>query len=162
MIALIEREFVERRKWIEHDEFLDMVAIAESTPGPIAINSATYIGYKIAGFAGSLISTLAVCIPSFCIIYVISLFFDAFLQNAYIAAAFKGIQLCVCYLILSAGIKLLIKMKKEALNIVLFVLTVLVMIVLTVFALNISSIFLILAGAVVGIIVWRCKHEHIA
>lgn len=162
MIALIEREFVERRKWIEHDEFLDMVAIAESTPGPIAINSATYIGYKIAGFAGSLISTLAVCIPSFCIIYVISLFFDAFLQNAYIAAAFKGIQVCVCYLILSAGIKLLIKMKKEALNIVLFVLTVLVMIVLTVFALNISSIFLILAGAVVGIIVWRCKHEHIA
>lgn len=162
MIALIEREFVERKKWVEHEEFLDMVAIAESTPGPIAINSATNIGYKVVGFLGSLVSTIAVCLPSFCIIYVISLFFDAFLQNAYIAAAFKGIQVCVCYLILSAGVKLFIKMKKNALSITLLCLTVIAMVCFSIFSVKISSIFLILAGAVVGIIVWRCRHEHTA
>ncbi|MDR3976887.1 MAG: chromate transporter, partial [Gemmiger sp.] len=65
MIALLENEFVEKKKWLEKSEFLDMVAVAESTPGPVAINSATYIGYKIAGFAGATMSTLAVSIPSF-------------------------------------------------------------------------------------------------
>ena len=60
MIALLENEFVEKKKWLEKSEFLDMVAVAESTPGPVAINSATYIGYKIAGFAGATMSTLAV------------------------------------------------------------------------------------------------------
>ena len=80
MIALLENEFVSRRKWIEKNEFLDMVAIAESTPGPIAINAATYIGYRVLRFRGSLIATVGVCIPSFAIIYVISLFFDEFLS----------------------------------------------------------------------------------
>ena len=69
MIALLENEFVEKKKWLEKSEFLDMVAVAESTPGPVAINSATYIGYKIAGFAGATMSTLAVSIPSFFVIY---------------------------------------------------------------------------------------------
>lgn len=78
MIALLENEFVEKKKWLEKSEFLDMVAVAESTPGPVAINSATYIGYKIAGFAGATMSTLAVSIPSFFVIYGISLFFDQF------------------------------------------------------------------------------------
>ena len=64
MIALLENEFVEKKKWLEKSEFLDMVAVAESTPGPVAINSATYIGYKIAGFAGATMSTLAVCIAT--------------------------------------------------------------------------------------------------
>ena len=81
MIALLENEFVTKRKWIEKDEFLDMVAIAESTPGPIAINAATYLGYKMHGVIGSLLATVAVCIPSFVIIYAISLFFDAFLAS---------------------------------------------------------------------------------
>ena len=79
MIALLENEFGIKKKWIKHDEFLDMVAIAESTPGPVAINSATYIGYKIDGISGALASTVAVCIPSFVIIYLISLFFNQFL-----------------------------------------------------------------------------------
>ena len=74
MLALLESELVSKKKWIEKDEFLDMVAIAESTPGPIAINSATYIGYKRAGVLGSAAATLGVVLPSFIIIYVISLF----------------------------------------------------------------------------------------
>ena len=85
MIALLENEFVSRRKWIEKNEFLDMVAIAESTPGPIAINAATYIGYRVLRFRGSLIATAGVCIPSFAIIYVISLFFDKFLSLTFVA-----------------------------------------------------------------------------
>lgn len=107
MIALLENEFVEKKKWLEKSEFLDMVAVAESTPGPVAINSATYIGYKIAGFAGAAMSTLAVCIPSFFVIYSISLFFDQFLSLRWVSCAFRGIQVCVIYLILTAGLKML-------------------------------------------------------
>ncbi|MBR7099399.1 MAG: chromate transporter, partial [Clostridia bacterium] len=98
MIALLENEFVSKKKWLEKDAFLDVAAIAESTPGPIAINAATYIGYKNAGVVGSVIATLGICIPSFAIIYAISLFFDAFLSLTYVAYAFKGIQICVVYL----------------------------------------------------------------
>ena len=84
MIALLENEFVEKKKWLSKDEFLNIAAIAESTPGPIAINSATYIGYKNAGVLGSVFATLGVCIPSFVIIFIISLFFDAFLNLTYV------------------------------------------------------------------------------
>ena len=84
MIALLEAEFVTKRGWLDRDEFLDIVAIAESTPGPIAINCATYIGYKNAGLIGSAAATVGVVLPSFAIIYLISLFFDAFLSLTYV------------------------------------------------------------------------------
>ena len=91
MIALLENEFVERKKWIEKDDFLNMVAIAESIPGPVAINSATYIGYKIAGLFGVAAATVAVFIPSFTVIFCISLFFDQFLSAYMGFHAFHGI-----------------------------------------------------------------------
>ena len=75
-----------------------MIAIAESTPGPAAVNSATYLGYRVGGFPGAFLGTLAVCIPSFIIIYAISLFFDAFLSIKYVGYAFRGVQACVIYL----------------------------------------------------------------
>ena len=90
MIALLENEFISKKKWMEKDEFIDMVAIAESTPGPVAINSATYIGYKLLGFWGSVLATIAVCIPSFAIIFVISLFFDAFITLTLVLTPFAG------------------------------------------------------------------------
>ena len=90
MIALLENEFVEKKKWLEKDEFLDVAAIAESTPGPIAINAATYIGYKNAGIVGSIIATLGICIPSVVIIYAISLFFDAFLSLTLVCLRLQG------------------------------------------------------------------------
>ena len=74
MLALLESELVTRKEWITKEDFLDMVAIAESTPGPIAVNAATYIGYRLAGVAGSAVATLGVCLPSFVIIFTISLF----------------------------------------------------------------------------------------
>lgn len=151
MIALLENEFISRKKWIEKDEFLDMVAIAESTPGPIAINSATYLGYKILGVTGSLTATIAVCIPSFFIIYVISLFFDAFLSLTLVSYAFKGIQVCVIYLIFSAGIKLLKGIKKTAFNISIICIVIASMVFTTLFAIKFSTVYYILIAGMVGI-----------
>ncbi len=95
MIALLKNEFVSKKQWITDDEFLDMAAIAESTPGPIAINCATYIGCRTAGLGGALASTIAVCIPSFAIIYLISSFFENFLELSYVSYALDGIQACL-------------------------------------------------------------------
>lgn len=153
MIALLEDEFIEKKKWISRDEFLDMAAIAESTPGPIAVNAATYIGYKMSGLAGALVSTVAMCIPSFIIIYVISLFFDAFLGFEYVAYAFKGIQVCVVYLIMSAGCKMLIKIKKTAFNVAVFSVVLILNVVFTLFSVKFSAIYFILISGVLGIAV---------
>ena len=154
MIALLENEFVAKKKWIEKDEFLDVAAIAESTPGPIAINAATYIGFKKAGIVGSIIATLGICIPSFVIIYAISLFFDAFLSLTLVAYAFKGIQICVVYLILSAGLKMLKQMKKTAFNIIIILITLICMVVLSLFAVKFSTIFYILISGAFGVVVY--------
>ena len=154
MIALLENEFVSKKEWIEKDEFLDMVAIAESTPGPIAINAATYIGYKLLGFFGSLIATVAVCIPSFIIIYAISLFFDVFLSLALVAYAFRGIQVCVIWLILSAGMKMLRQMKKTPFNIVILSAVVTCMVAFSVFSVSFSTILYILISGGIGLFVY--------
>lgn len=154
MIALIENEFVTKKKWLSKEEFLDMTAIAESTPGPIAINAATYIGFKQAGFLGSLFATIGVVIPSFVIIYIISLFFDAFLSLKYVEYAFRGIQVCVVYLILSAGIKMLKGLNKNLLSVLILSTTVILMVVFSLFAVKFSTIFYILISGAVGIAVY--------
>ena len=154
MIAVLEHEFVEKNNWIDKDEFYNMLAVAESTPGPIAINSATFIGYRLAGVLGSVFATIAMCLPSLIIIYTISLFFDAFLSITVVAYAFKGIQACVCYLILSAGIKMFKKLKKTALSLTLTILTFIAYITLTLFAVKFSSIFYILIGAGASLMVY--------
>ncbi len=154
MIALLENEFVEKKNWLEKDEFLNIAAIAESTPGPIAINAATYIGYKNAGFMGSIIATLGICIPSFSIIYAISLFFDAFLSLTLVAYAFKGIQICVIYLILSAGLKMLKQMKKTAFNMIIISMTLICMVIFSLFAVKFSTIFYILICGSFGVAVY--------
>ena len=154
MIALLENEFVSKKKWIEKNEFLDMVAIAESTPGPIAINSATYIGYKMLGFLGAFTATVAVCIPSFIIIYAISLFFDAFLSFTLVSYAFRGIQVCVIWLILSAGLKMLKQMKKTPFNIVILSIVITCMVTFSVFSVSFSTIFYILISGAVGLFVY--------
>jgi len=154
MIALLENEFVEKKKWLEKDEFLDVAAIAESTPGPIAINAATYIGYKNSGMIGSVIATLGICIPSFVIIYAISLFFDAFLSLTLVAYAFRGIQICVVYLILTAGLKMLKQMKKTTFNVIIISITLICMIVFSLFAVKFSTIFYILISGACGVAVY--------
>ena len=113
MIALIEDACVERKKWITHEEMMDLTVIAESTPGPIAINCATYVGYRQKGFWGSVIATLGMVFPSFVIIYVISMFLDRFLEITLIANAFRGIKLAVGLLIVNAALNMLGKMNME-------------------------------------------------
>lgn len=154
MIALLEHEFIEKKKWIDKDEFLNMVAVAESTPGPVAINSATYLGYRVGGVAGAALSTLAVSIPSFVIIYIISLFFDRFLSLTYVAYAFKGIQVCVVYLIASAGVKMLRGLEKNVLNYTVMAVVLVVMTAFSITAVSFSSIFYILISGAVGWLVY--------
>jgi chromate transporter len=154
MIALLENEFVEKKKYIEKDEFLDMVAIAESTPGPIAINAATYLGYKQMKFLGSLVATVAICIPSFLIIFAISLFFDAFLSFTLVGYAFRGIQVCVIYLIFLAGNKMFKQMKKTAFSVSIFCTVMLCMIGLSLIAVKFSTIFYILICGLIGLVTY--------
>jgi chromate transporter len=154
MLALLENEFVSKQKWMEKDEFLDMAAIAESTPGPIAINAATYIGYKQFGILGSVFATVGICLPSFLIIYLISLFFDAFLSLTYVQYAFRGIQVCVIYLILNAGIKMFKQMKKSRFNLIVIFATIICMLISSMFALNFSTVIYILISGAAGLVVY--------
>lgn len=151
MINLLDNEFVERKKWIDGEEFMNLVTVAESTPGPIAINCATFIGYKQAGVAGAIFATLGMCIPSFAIIYLISLFFNQFLAITWVASAFKGIQVCVIFLIFSAGLKMLKKIKKSVFNLVVMLITFISMIALSLFAVSFSSILYILIFGVISL-----------
>lgn len=154
MIALLEEEFIQRRKWLDKDEFLDMAAIAESTPGPVAINSATYLGYKLAGVPGAATATVAVCLPSFLIIYAISLFFEQFTQLTVIANAFKGIQVCVIYLIFSAGVRMLKALDKSPFTTGVLAAVMLVMVGLSLAGVSVSSILLILLSGAAGVAAW--------
>lgn len=154
MIALLEEEFIQRRKWLDKDEFLDMAAIAESTPGPVAINSATYLGYKLAKVPGAVTATVAVCLPSFLIIYAISLFFEQFTQLTVIANAFKGIQVCVIYLIFSAGVRMLKALDKSPFATGVLAAVMLVMVGLSLAGVSISSILLILLSGAAGVAAW--------
>ena len=159
MIALLEHEFVEKKKYLEKQEFLDMVAIAESTPGPIAINAATYIGYKQLGFLGALACTVAICIPSVVIIFAISLFFDAFLSLKLVEYAFRGIQVCVVYLIFSAGLKMLKQMKETPLSVTVVVTVVLCMIAFSLLAVKFSTILYILICGCIGLLIYLIKQS---
>lgn len=154
MIALLEEEFIQRRRWLEKDEFLDMTAIAESTPGPVAINSATYLGYKLAGVPGAAVSTVAVCLPSFLIIYAISLFFEQFTQLTVIANAFKGIQVCVIYLIFSAGVRMLQALDRSLFSSGVLLSVFLAMTSLSLAGISVSSILLILLSGAAGVAAW--------
>ena len=157
MLALLEHEFVEKEKWLEKDEFLDMVAISESTPGPIAINAATYIGYKSGGFFGSLAATVAVCIPSFVIIYIISLIFDKFLSFKLVAYAFKGVRMCVVWLIFSAGIRMLKSLEKNFISIFIVCAVSVCMTAFSIFAVNFSAVFYILICGALGVFIYLVK-----
>lgn len=158
MISLLHTEFVEKRAYLKHDEFMDVVAIAESTPGPIAINMSTYIGYKKCGFLGALLSTIGMCLPSFLIIFVISLFLDDFLKITWIANAFRGVQICVIYLIFSSGVKMIKQLKRNAFNIVILVATAVLMVVFSIFCISFSAIFFILISGGLGLVFFLVEY----
>ena len=154
MIAMIENICVENKKWITHDEMMDITVIAESTPGPIAINCATFTGYKKAGFAGALAATFGIIVPSFAVIYLISMFLDNFLELTLIANAFKGIKIAVGILILDAAFTMLKKMHKKKLPRAIMACSCAAMLCINIFSLNFSSISLMMAAAAVSLAVF--------
>ena len=157
MIPLIQRETVEKHGWISDDDILEIIAIAESTPGPIAINAATYVGYKQAGFIGAVIATLGIVLPSFLIIFAISSLLDHFLEITIIASAFKGIKVAVGILILDAAITMIKKMHKKLLPRVIMLCSFAAMMLINIFAWNFSSISLMLIASVVSLTIFCIK-----
>ena len=156
MISVVQDECVERKKWLSNEEFLDLIAIAESTPGPIAINMATYTGFIKAHFMGAVFATLGVILPSIIVISLISNFLKDFLQIKIVSDAFFGIRIAVSIIIIRTAYNLLrteIKDSKyKILTIVLFVIFALVMILSELCGLNISNMLLVFIAVLLGII----------
>ena len=151
MLSIIENICVEQKNWITHDEMMNITVIAESTPGPIAINCATYVGYKKGKLTGAILATLGVVIPSFVIIFVISMFLEGFLEITWIAHAFQGIKIAVGILILDAAIKMIRKMQKKPLQIGILFASFAVIMLINVLKLHLSSIVVMLAAALISV-----------
>lgn len=151
MLSIIEDICVEKKNWITHDEMMNITVIAESTPGPIAINCATYVGYKKGKLPGAILATLGVAVPSFVIIFVISMFLEGFLEIAWIAHAFQGIKLAVGILILDAALKMIRKMPKKRLQIGILIAAFAVMLLINVLKLHLSSVVVMIAAASISV-----------
>ncbi|MBR6552443.1 MAG: chromate transporter [Clostridia bacterium] len=151
MIPIIENQCVGKKNWITNDDMMNITVIAESTPGPIAINCATFTGYKKAGFAGALAATSGVVLPSFIVIYLISMFLDNFLELTIVANAFKGIKIAVGILIFNAALTIFKKMNKKKLPVIIMICSSIVILAINIFAWNFSSITLMLIAAIVNL-----------
>ena len=151
MIALIEDRCVERKKWITHDDMMNITVIAESTPGPIAINCATFVGWRQAGTAGAFAATVGMVMPSFLIIFLISRYLDSFLEIAWVARAFRGIRIAVGILIADAGLNMLKRMKKKRFPRTVAAVSFLVILAGNLLSVRVSSIVLMIAAAIVGL-----------
>jgi chromate transporter len=116
IVAMMEDEIVHRRHWMTSEELMDLIAIGESTPGPIAVNTATFIGYKLAGIIGSLVAVLALVLPAWLIIVLISGCYLTLRDNVWIAAALSGIRIAAIVLILQACLRMGSKLKRNGFN----------------------------------------------
>ena len=157
MISIIEDICVERKKWISHEEMMNMTVIAESTPGPIAINCATYVGYKLAGLLGATVATFGMVLPSFVVIFIVSKFLDNFLEIKVIANAFLGIKIAVGILIFDAAITMIKKMKKKLFSSIIMISAFLVMMMVNIFSWSFSSINLMLIAGVLSLIIFAIQ-----
>ena len=154
MISVIENICVEKTHWITHEDLVNVTVIAESTPGPVAINCATFVGYKQKGLLGSIAATLGVVLPSFIIIWAISMFLERFLEIAWVASAFRGVRVAVGLLILDVGIRMAKKMPKEPIRIILLIAALVLMVLINLLNWKISTIVLLLCAAAVSLIVF--------
>lgn len=112
MIPIIQREIIDRRGWVRKEDFLELLTVAQTAPGPISLNSAVFVGYKVAGFWGAVCSVLGVVVPSFTVILIIAMFFSTIRENEYVDAAFKAMRPAVVALILSPVIGFMKNMNK--------------------------------------------------
>ena len=146
MLPLITKETVEKHGWVDEDQMGDILAISEATPGPISVNAATFIGYKVGKLFGAMCATLGLVLPSLIIIILISLVIDWFLGLEYVAYAFMGIRCAVAILIFNAAIKIYKKIEKRYLTYILL----LIGLAITILIPSISSIYVLLFGGVVA------------
>ena len=151
MISVIEHICVEDKQWISHDDMMNITVIAESTPGPVAINCATFVGYKKMGIGGAIVATLGMLIPSFTIIFVISMFLDNFLEIGIIANAFKGIKLAVGILIVDAALKMIRKMQKKVYICVILICSTVMMLAINIFSLTFSYLIIMLVAGMISL-----------
>lgn len=156
MIPLIQREVVQQKKWLTDEEVSDVIAISETTPGPIAVNAATFVGYKINGIKGATAATLGVILPSFVIIVLIALAFKKYMQYEIVANAFWGIRLAVIVLMAKAFITMLKQCPK---NMVSYGIAVAALVVVALF--HIDVLIVIIGAALVGIIYYQIKKGDI-
>ena len=147
MLPILEREIVEKRKWTTSEELLDFYAVSQCTPGIIAVNVATLIGYRQKRYLGAAVCTFGVVAPSLVIIMLIAKFIQTFADNAIVAHAFGGIRVAVCVLILAAVIKLVKNSVKDKLTGTIFVTAFLIMVLF-----GISPIIIVLFAAIAGFI----------
>lgn len=152
MIPLIEEEVVNNKKWLEKEEFMDVLVVSQSLPGALAVNCSIFLGYKIGGLIGAIMALLAVILPSFIIIIIIAAFFMQFRDNYYINAAFKGITAAVPMLVLVGAISLSKGLEKSTRTIVTIIVA---LIALTLF--DIHPIIVIIVSAIYGVIFLRKK-----
>lgn len=157
MVSQMKDVIVDKKKWLTEEELMHIITISESTPGPIAINSSTYIGYKRGGVLGSVFATLGTILPSLMIITLISLVFKDFMEIEYVKYAFKGINCAVAFLIIKTAIEMFIKLKKNIITIITFIISLILLIVFEILSISVSSIYFILVGGVIGIIIYSIK-----
>lgn len=150
MIPIIQQEVVDKNNWIKEEEFIDTISIAQSSPGPIAVNSSIFVGYKIKGFLGAVVAALGTVLPSFITILLIARFFYQFRDNTIISKIFQGIRPAVVALIFSAVYRLIYKSQFTYLGIGIALATALIIVFL-----NINPIFMVILGALVSIVVNR-------
>ena len=159
MISVIENSCVENKQWITHEELMDMTVIAESTPGPIAINCATYVGYKMAGFWGALWATVGVVLPSLAVIYGISMFLEGFLEIQIVANAFQGIRVGVAILILNAALNMIKKMKKTTMSVAILAVSAAAILGALLLSWRLSSIVVMVVAGMVSLALFLRKER---
>ncbi len=156
MIPLIEEEIVNKKKWVTSNEIIDLFAIAESIPGAIAINTATFIGYKISGRKGAIAANIGVILPSLTIITLIASVFSKFQNDPNVQAALLGIRSCVVALILMAAVSVGKKAIKDKIT---FLVAILAMV--SIAFLDIHPIFAIISGAVIGLVIMKILPDKV-
>ena len=154
MIPLIEEEVVNNKKWIEKEEFMDILVVSQSLPGALAVNCSMFLGYKIAGIVGGLVALLAVVLPSFLIILLIAAFFMQFRNNYYVNSAFMGINAAVPLLVLVGAISLGKGLEKNTRTIVIIIISLIALIFF-----DIHPVIVIVTSAIYGAVFLRKKVE---
>ena len=152
MVSIIQRELGEKKKWIDEEELMDYIAISQITPGIVAVNISTFVGYKRKGILGGILSTLAVVTPSIIIITIIAAVLINFYDNEYVQHAFAGIRVAVCVLIVNATIGFFKKSLIDVLTIVVFA-----CVLIVAFFTSVSTVYIVIGAILLSVIVTVIK-----